>query len=86
MIFFLVGIGNSAGKIPPGIRCIAFCVLIQMDRAVKHNGRDLMLHMLGDDAFYVVFIFYLKITVVVDDDVEICRPIIFQMTGEKEIS
>ena len=45
-----------------------------------------MLDVLGDDSSYIGSIFYLKITVIVDDNVEICRPVILQMTGEMEIS
>ena len=40
-----------------------------------------MLDVLGDDSFYIGFIFYLKITVIVDDNVELCRPVILPNGG-----
>ena len=45
-----------------------------------------MLDVFGDDSFYIGFIFYLKITVIVDDNVELRRPVILQMAGKMEIS
>ena len=45
-----------------------------------------MLDVLGDDSFYIGVIFYLKITVIVDDNVKLRRPVILQVAGEMEIS